>query len=853
MPEPERSTEAFMKAQESLILLEKLLLKESASGYRSSDFYQKVVKLLKPLTTLPQYPAFREEVIAIVDLAKKYSASSPIRRSLFLGEIFKKLKNLKSRLTEKNPHLLLEEITDPVRYIKGVGEKLAKFLEARLKIKTASDLLMYFPRDYRDRSHITTLAHLKPFEKSTFRALITSKQKIPVKRSSRFRHFWKFTLEDPDTGTTAELLIFGRDYMAANFKKGDYVVVEDARAEMQRGKLVIKSFRDMVPLGSLKNPIVPIYSLPVQGSPVKGLQKKFHSIMDEAIKKYVPLIADPLPEKMRKGLNLPLINHALAWIHFPPSMKKAKISRTRMGFQELFLLELYLEGIHEAVKKKVKSRKYTRTELAEKFLKMLPFELTNAQKRVIEEVKRDLLSPSPMNRLLQGDVGSGKTIIAAYASILVAENGYQVAFMAPTEVLAEQHYLNLKPYFDSVGIKSALLIGSLPLSRKKAIHMSAQVGDIKVIIGTHALIQEAVKFKSLGLAIVDEQHRFGVEQRDLLYRKGEAIDVLVMTATPIPRTLALTVYGDLDVSILDELPPGRKPIKTVWLPKNQRKKAYAFLKSRVVNHGEQGYIVFPLIEESEKVKASAAVKAYQFLKEKVFRGIPIGLLHGQMKQEEKSAVMRAFKEGKIKVLVATPVIEVGVDSPSATVMIIEDAQRFGLAQLHQLRGRVGRSEKKSYCFLITPSVYNPYRKQTGKDEDAPLFSASSSNENTSREEKEFTSVEEALKKALNSREENPERINETIRRLRVIVSTNDGFKIAEEDLKIRGMGQITGTRQHGLPEFSVPEVLANAKIVELARQKAREILKEDPKLEKYPLLKKALELYKQKYRLISVG
>ncbi len=826
--------------------IEKILVEESLSAYRNSELQEKVIPLLKTLTTKPQYPAVREEVISVVEMLKKYRRASPIKRSLLLAEIRKKIKSIAKNLSEKEPYLLVEEIKEPIRYVKGVGEKLAKFLESKLKIKTVADLLLYFPRDYRDRTKITTIARLKPMTRSTFRALIRSKQKIPVKRSSRFRHFWKFILEDPESGETLELLIFGRDYMAANFKSGDTVLVEDARIDIQRGKLVVKSFRDMVPLGSVKNPIVPIYTLPVQGSPVRGLQKKFHSIMEEAIKKYVPMVADPLPQEILNSLKLPLINHAISWVHFPPSMKRARIARNRMGFQEVFLLELYLEGLHESIKKKKKNRDYRSTSLARKFLEMLPFELTEAQKRVIDEITKDLLSPSPMNRLLQGDVGSGKTVIAAYSAILVAENNYQVAFMAPTEVLAEQHYLTLKPYFDMVGIKSALLIGSLPPSRKRAIQMSAQVGDIKVIIGTHALIQEAVKFKSLGLAIVDEQHRFGVEQRDLLYRKGELPDVLVMTATPIPRTLALTVYGDLDISILDELPPGRKPVKTIWLPKNQRKKAYAFLKNRVLNHGEQGYIVFPLIEESEKIRASAAVKAYEFLKSRTFKGIEVGLLHGQMKQEEKSAVMKAFKEGKIKILVATPVIEVGVDSPNATVMIIEDAQRFGLAQLHQLRGRVGRSDKKSYCFLITPSFYNPYRKFT--ESETPLFSFYK--ENNKENNKESESLEEALKKSI---QEGGAKIQDAIRRLRVIISTNDGFKIAEEDLKIRGMGQITGTKQHGLPEFMVPEVLANTKIVETARQKARELLSKNPKLESYPLLKKALKLYQEKYRLINVG
>ena len=408
---------------------------------------------------------------------------------------------------------------------------------------------------------------------------------------------------------------------------------------------------------------------------------------------------------------------------------------------------------------------------------VLPFKLTGAQERVLDTIFRDMAAPHPMNRLVQGDVGSGKTIVAFCAALAALDSGYQVAFMAPTELLAEQHYRTLKPLADQLDLSIALLTGDMRPQQKQEIHAFLERGKIEIVVGTHALIQEKVRFQRLGLAIVDEQHRFGVMQRAALKRSGSNPDMLLMTATPIPRTLALTIYGDLDVSAIDELPPGRKPITTRVFHEGERQKAYQAVKTQL-DKGHQAYIVYPLVEESEKSDLKAATNMADELSRTAFKGYSIGLVHGRMKSEEKDAVMSRFKAGEHHLLVSTTVIEVGIDVPNATVMLIEHAERFGLAQLHQLRGRVGRGQAESFCFLL--AQYTP--------------------------------------------------ADESIRRLRVMVETNDGFKIAEADLTFRGPGEFLGTRQSGMPDFRVANIVRDSRILEIAREEAEAWLAKDPDL-----------------------
>ena len=439
-------------------------------------------------------------------------------------------------------------------------------------------------------------------------------------------------------------------------------------------------------------------------------------------------------------------------------------------------------------------------ELIEEFKKSLPFKLTKAQERVLKEIAEDMKKEEPMNRLVQGDVGSGKTVVAAAVAFFAAKTGYQTAVMAPTEILANQHFKKFNEFLKPLGVRVGLLTGSMSKREKETMYRAIKEGYIQVVIGTHALIQEGVEFKNLGLAIIDEQHRFGVKQRVELKKKGRMPDVLVMTATPIPRTLAMTAYGDLDVSVIDELPSGRKPVKTEIVFEDEREKLIKLLKGELTK-GNKVYIVYPLIEESEKLELKAATEMFHYWENKL-KPYPVGLLHGRMKQEEKDKVMESFRKGEFQVLVSTTVIEVGVDVPDATVMVIEHAERFGLAQLHQLRGRVGRGEKQSYCYLVTA-------RNVGE---------------------------------------------EAIKRLKVLESTNDGFKIAEADLQFRGPGEIFGTRQSGLGDFKIADLRRDFEILKLAREEAQKLVEKNPELKGLENLKELMKFrFGEKFDLVEVG
>jgi ATP-dependent DNA helicase RecG len=542
--------------------------------------------------------------------------------------------------------------------------------------------------------------------------------------------------------------------------------------------------------------IVPIYH-ETKGWTSRQMRVLMRGLVDE----HAADLQDILPVPIRARQRLLPVQEAVVQIHFPKAgadlaaleLGKSPVHR-RLAFEELFLLQMALAARQRSVQVEKKRLHFNpRTPLLDKLGRVLPFTLTTAQDQVIREIFRDMIAPRPMNRLVQGDVGSGKTVVALHAIVLACGSGYQAALMAPTEILAEQHYRNLSPLLHSLGVNAALLRGSDKAATKKNQITHLASGRIQVAIGTHALIQKGVAFKSLGLAVVDEQHKFGVLQRKTLIEKGYGPDVVVLTATPIPRTLAMTVYGDLDVSIIHTLPPGRKPVRTFLFGEAQRRRAYQILRDELQNK-RQVYVVYPLVEESEKTDLQAAIQGAERLQEGELKEFRVGVLHGRMKQADKEAVMTDFTEGKIQVLVATTVIEVGVDVPNATVMMIEHAERFGLAQLHQLRGRVGRAGYQSYCLLMAATMGRnktlPGKRPTGNQESASL-------------------VKE---------------------RLEALVRSNDGFVIAEEDLRIRGPGEFFGFRQWGMPEFRVANIVRDGDLLHQARLEAFSLLKQDPQL-----------------------
>lgn len=662
----------------------------------------------------------------------------------------------------------------PVRYIKGVGQKRAVALQ-KAGIETLIDLLYHFPLRYLDRSNLVKIAQLPIGKEVTFVGRVISVDVV------RGRREYLQVLVGDDSGFIYCIWFNGIQYMKKVFKRGELVAFS-GKVDYFRRPVMVHPDYDKLEKSEWDtlhtSRIIPVYpstgELKKVGLDSRGLRKIMKPIvgnLDETVK-------EVLPPSVLKRQGLPGINRAFTQIHFPDSKDELEKAIRRFKFQELFFLQLLLGVKRLGIKQTPKLHKYSGIgNYFKAIYDNLPFELTGAQRRVIKEIWRDMKGSSVMNRLLQGDVGSGKTIVALFTASIAIGNGYQVAFMAPTEILAEQHFRNLKKYCDKVGISVGLLIGGQGKREREEILERIKSGDINLVVGTHALIQQGVEFKNLSLVIIDEQHRFGVAQRSQLIGKGFNPDVLVMTATPIPRTLSMVVHGDMDVSVINEMPKHKAKIITRLVTRQKLPIVYQFIRERVKERGEQAYIVYPLIEESEKVDLKAAVREYEYLKEKVFPDINLGLLHGKMSSAEKDEVMRKFLEGTINILVCTTVIEVGIDNPNATIMVIENAERFGLTQIHQLRGRVGRGSRTGICVLVEG-------KQTE-----------------------------------NSR-----------RRLRVLLSTANGFEISEEDLKLRGPGEFFGTRQHGFPRMKIADILRDREILYRAREEAFSLLKDDPHL-----------------------
>lgn len=763
---------------------------EILSAYKSSQKNPKWQILLEaferyPFDTMPLRKKAIERLITVIN-----SELHPVKSEV------------------KNDNKLKSPQDTDVIYIKGVGPKVG-YAFNKLGIYTANDLLFYFPRKHIDYSNRTLIKNLKAEENTTIFGYIKSTQAFVTKNGLSI-----LKVKIADESGSIELGFF---YAKANrhmlerykapFPSGAGIMVSgtvkfnsfDGRLTIDKPQYSIMS-GDFLESGENSNlnlgRIVPIYPVN-EGLSIKTLRRAIFNVI-QMYKEQIPTV---LPDYLVKKYDLLEKKDAVEQLHFPQSMELLEKARFSLVFEELFLIQLKLASLREenrknntAIPLKIKEKG-----LVKKFIKNLPFELTNAQKNAVEDILKDLNSTEPMQRLMQGDVGSGKTVVATIMLLAAVENGYQGAIMAPTEILAQQHYNNLVQWLTPMGLGVGLFLGSNSKKVRDKIQKDLKNGQTHIAVGTHALIQDDVNFDNLGAIVIDEQHRFGVKQRTKLKGKAQSPQMLTMTATPIPRTLALTVHGDLDLTIIDELPKGRKPIKTALMTQSGHKHAYELIEDEV-KQGRQAYVVYPLIEESETLSAKAATIEAEKLQNEIFPQFKIGLLHGKLKNDEKERVMSNFKNKKYDILVSTTVVEVGVDVPNATVMLIENAERFGLSQLHQLRGRVGRSDLQSYCVISTAT-----------------------------------------------------KSQETRQRLQIMEQTNDGFVIAEKDLQLRGPGEFLGVRQSGLPDLIISDLVKDAKILEIARNESIEFVKCN-NLDKFPLLKNATSVNMiSNYDLINSG
>jgi ATP-dependent DNA helicase RecG len=696
------------------------------------------------------------------------------------------------------------DLATPLQYVKGIGPARSEMLAAK-GLSTVADLLYYSPFRYEDRSNVKPIAQLAPGEKAAVMAQVASAKLARFRRGGV--NLFEAVFKDAGTGTLLARWFHGERFVdsllpdthVALFGKIELDKTSGHRLMVQPEVEILSGGDDDETLHSGR--IVAVYE-----AAGKISTRIFRTLLDRILRE-ADLPEDPLPPSIRRRIALPGLAEAITETHCPSPGTDLRLlnefrtpAQTRLIFDEFFWLECGLALKKNKARMAAGISFSVNPRVREQIRQMLPFKPTGAQRRVIQEIVDDMKRPHPMNRLLQGDVGSGKTIVAAQAAVLAIENGFQVAVLAPTEILASQHFSYFRRLLERLGYVVGFLVGSAGPREKQQLKKLVAEGFVHVVVGTHAIIQEDVTFAKLGLAIIDEQHRFGVSQRLDLMKKGSQPDVLVMSATPIPRTLALTVYGDLDISVIDELPPGRKPVVTKHVRDSAVEKVYSFVAGEI-SAGRQAYVVYPIVEETEtSADIKAAEKMFLHLSEKVFPKVPIGLLHGRLSAGNKESIMREFQSGVIKILVATTVIEVGVDVPNASVMVIEQAERFGLAQIHQLRGRVGRGTQQSYCVLVTSKLGDVARE-----------------------------------------------------RIRTLVESNDGFYIAEMDMRLRGPGEFFGTRQSGVPGLRFANLLRDTEILEQARAEAHRFIEEKPGDELRAAVAYIQEHWQRRYGLVQVG
>ena len=669
---------------------------------------------------------------------------------------------------------------DDVKYVKGVGPNRVKLLN-KLTIYTLEDLITYFPREYEDRSKPKKICDTENGEECLIEGIVTSKIK-EIRTHRRNMTIYKLIVRDETD--SCELIWYNQSYLKKMFKIGEtYKFYGKINKKIGTTEMLSPVY-DVEGSNRNTGKIIPIYPLTYNLS-----QNTIRKIIESGLELSKDQIEETLPEYILKEYKLLGAKDAIEQIHFPTEFKNFEEARNRLAFEELLTMQLLLLSLKNKYKNEEEGIVFNKNVKMSDVINDLQFKLTKAQLRVLEEIDKDMENPKAMNRLLQGDVGSGKTIVAMISAYKAVKSGYQMAMMAPTSILATQHMVNFEKILSKYNIKCELLLGSTSKKKKEDILQRLKNGEIDIIIGTHSLLEENVVFNNLGLVVTDEQHRFGVRQRSTIASKGNNPDVLVMTATPIPRTLALILYGDLDISIIDELPPNRKKIDTYAVRKSMEDRVNNFIKKQI-DEGRQAYIVCPLVEESEEIEAKSVLELAEKYKNEIFKDYRVEYLHGKMKPKEKDEIMKRFKSGEIDILISTTVIEVGVDVPNSNIMVIQNAERFGLAQLHQLRGRVGRGEYKSYCIL------------------------------------KYQGNSEIIRK-----------------RMQVMQDTNDGFIISEKDLELRGSGEFFGTKQHGIPEFKVANLFEDIKLLKLVQNLTEKILQEDPtlELEKNEKLKKLVE------------
>lgn len=740
-----------------------------------------------------------------------------------------------SDITEKNYTAL--------QYLKGIGPKRADAL-ASAGIFTPEDLLFYFPRAYIDRSVVSSIKQLSVSlrtEKDIFfnnspnlkseNTLIARITNVQDRQYAKNRRMLIFTVQDESS--QAKIIFWNRiDFFARSFKEGDLIVLSGKPELDIKGNITfhhpeMTKLDESEEIDFSKGVLLPIYSLTEKMKSTGINNYTLRNIIKSVITAHIDKIKDSLPDYILKSNKLLTIQETINFSHFPENISQTKLANYRLKFEEIFYYEVFINLIKSNLKQRYSGLVFNiKSQLARKLVDNLPFRLTNDQKKVIREIADDFCSGKPMNRLLQGDVGSGKTIVSLIIMLIAIENGYQVALMAPTEVLAEQHYRTITKFINLISkdLNITLLTGGLKVSGKKESINRIETGKADIIIGTHSLFDNEIKYQNLGLIIIDEQQRFGVAQRASLINMASASltgsqilpHVLVMTATPIPRTLTLTIYGDLDVSVIREMPKNRKPIITKIIFESQINTLYDFIKKKILE-GEQTFIVYPLVEKSEKLELKAATEHYKYLSEQIFPDLSVGLIHGQMNWTDKEKVMLDFLERKYQILVSTTVIEVGIDIPDANIMVIENAERFGLSQLHQLRGRIGRNDRQAYCFLITKDNFKYQFDRKGINDDEQLAA---------------------------------------IIRLKTMERTTDGFEVSEVDMKLRGPGDIIGLKQSGVPDFKYINIVQDADIITQAKNLAENLLVKDPHLrlkENLPLKEQILKMFKNTENFLRIG